>query len=749
MLRIARRVLPGLAVFAVVGLLTLVGAFRPLENDLLDARFKLLSRASTGDIVVVAIDSASLQRLPSWPWPRRYYAEVLDALYAAGAQRVVVDIDFSSTADAENDAALEAALARHGGETFLPIFQQVARPGSGEVSTTRPLDRFHRHVQLAAINVLPAADGLIRNYTPLRTLEDQTFPSTAFALAGARATAHGFTIDFAIDPATVASLSFVDVMAGAFAPSFVAGKSVIIGATAVELGDRHAVPVWRNIAGPTLTVIAAESMATGRDLRQLGAMPTLAITFFLALVLTPRLAAWPWRRGAAVIAGAGVGAFGGTIALQASSAVLVPIVPPLVTMVLAYAVGLVTSLDRQTLRLVVESLTALHRRALLDRIINQSDDGVLIIGSGGAIETANPSAYRILGRDEDTDLPAIDTLFETNDPLDQMHLRRLASGDSAAADHRLHELTVAASDGAEVAVEILVSEVKLDAPKQTADGGGEPVRNLICTIRDVTERKRMEAMRRQFMEESLRIARAKSAFFANMNHELRTPLNHIIGFAEVLHGGFFGKLSAKQTEYTGGIIASGQDLLQLIAEILEYADSEDGESRLAETVFEPTALVDEVVDLAKQRAGDRLIAVIDLSTRRKLPNLRADRRKLRQVLLNVLSNGIKFNNEPGHVSIDVTMGEKGLSFVIADDGVGMSDDQVAKALEPFARGEEAFKRSYEGHGLGLPLAKSLIGAHGGEIGLASAMGEGTTVTITLPKARMVAVAPAAARRGVA
>lgn len=737
-----RRYLPGVFVFALVASLTATGAFRSLENDLADTRFRLLQRPSLEHVAVVAIDSQSLRQLPSWPWPRRHYATVLDALFAAGASRVVLDIDFSSNSNPPDDAALEAALERHGERTFLPVFQQVVRDRSGERSlqTTRPLDRFRRHVQLAGINVMPAADGLIRDYAPLSHVGDEIYPSTGFTLANPVGVTGPFTIDFAIDPATVPHLSFADILAGTFSPADIAGRSLIIGATAVELGDRHAVPVWRNIAGPTLTALAAEAMVENRALQKIGTLPTLAITLAIALILTPRLANWSWRRGGAVVLGAMGGTFTGTVALQAAIPVMVTVVPPLMTILLAYVVGLAASLDRQTLRLVVESLTAVHRRALLDRIVQQSDDGILILAPNGKVDLANPATYRILGRDDRDPLPPIDTLFTADNAHDRLQLHLLATGDPAAADRRLHEFTVANSPETETTVEVLVSEVRVEvAPANRRRGTNAlPSRNLVCTIRDVSERKRLETVKRQFMEESLRIAKAKSSFFANMNHELRTPLNCIIGYAEMLHSGAFGKLSDKQFEYTGDIIGAGQDLLHLITEILEYADNQAGESELTETTFNIGELIAEVSAIAKERAGDNLIAVINLAGRHDQPQIRADRAKLRQILLNILSNGIKFNNEPGHVSIEVAQDHRGLSIIVIDDGIGMSEDQLAKASEPFTRGEEAFNRSYEGHGLGLPLAKSLIAAHGGEIGIASERGEGTTVTITLPNVRVIA-----------
>jgi len=233
---------------------------------------------------------------------------------------------------------------------------------------------------------------------------------------------------------------------------------------------------------------------------------------------------------------------------------------------------------------------------------------------------------------------------------------------------------------------------------------------------------------------------AKSHFLANMSHELRTPLNAILGFSEVLQNGIAGPLQSRQAEYIGLIRQSGEHLLQVINEILDLARIDAGKLELHEEVLDARRLVDDCIALIRDRAAKSLL---NLSTEieQDLPHLRADPTRLTEILLNLLSNAVKFTELGGIITTIVRRPQDdGVQFIVKDTGCGMSRDEIEVALEAFGQVDGGLARQHEGAGLGLPLARRLAELHGGSLTIESEKGRGTTVTVTLPRARVVSTA---------
>ncbi len=232
--------------------------------------------------------------------------------------------------------------------------------------------------------------------------------------------------------------------------------------------------------------------------------------------------------------------------------------------------------------------------------------------------------------------------------------------------------------------------------------------------------------------------RAKSNFMANMSHELRTPLNAILGFSSVLLAEFFGPVgSDKNKEYLLDIQQSGQHLLDLINDILDVSAIEVGAMDLQEENIKLADVVDSSIRLIKTRAEAgqvRVISSIDQDT----PMIHADGRRLRQVLINLLSNAVKFTPKEGEVSLHAELTEDGaLSLTVADTGIGMDEDGMSVALSPFGQVDRGLGKKHEGTGLGLPLSKGLMELHDGTLDVESKKGQGTSVTITFPKERVL------------
>jgi len=238
------------------------------------------------------------------------------------------------------------------------------------------------------------------------------------------------------------------------------------------------------------------------------------------------------------------------------------------------------------------------------------------------------------------------------------------------------------------------------------------------------------------LEAAAASSQAKSQFLATMSHELRTPLNAIIGFSELLKGEALGALGdPRYVEYATDIHNSGTHLLSLINDVLDFSKIEAGRLELIEEPLEVGEVVSDCVRLISQEARD---AGLELASEipEGLPLVMADRRRLKQIALNLLSNAMKFTPSGGRIGVKVVAGDAGVAMSVADTGVGMSPEQIPLAMEPFSQVDSRLSRVHEGTGLGLPLCRHLAEAHGGRLDIKSAPGEGTTVTITFPVERV-------------
>ena len=230
-------------------------------------------------------------------------------------------------------------------------------------------------------------------------------------------------------------------------------------------------------------------------------------------------------------------------------------------------------------------------------------------------------------------------------------------------------------------------------------------------------------------------SQAKSHFLANMSHELRTPLNAMIGFSNIIATEMMGPVgNARYVEYAADIHASARHLLDLIVDILDFSKIEAGKMQVHEDRVNLAEVLSFCRSQVELRAGQAGIT-IQVRPDSTLPAVHADSRKLKQAIINLLTNAIKFSPRGGTVTLQASVRPNGLAIAVSDQGIGMAPDQIALALEPFGQLENGFAKSREGTGLGLSLTRSLIALHGGDLTLESALGQGTTATILLPPTR--------------
>jgi diguanylate cyclase (GGDEF)-like protein/PAS domain S-box-containing protein len=387
-----------LALFAVVALLQASGRLAFLEHHAGDARFRILAREVPSDIVVIGIDAASLSQLNEWPWPRSYHGQLIDTVARGAPRRVFIDIDFSSASDPANDARLEAALASWPGEPIiLPAFVQQASGAETDLIVSRPLARFERHAALASVNQPPAPDGLVRGFRRVWIQGGATMPSVVGVLEGIDTGAES-AIDFSIAPSSFGFYSYIEVLSGRIDPAEFRGKTVFIGATALELNDILAVPVHRAVPGVVVQALALETARQGAP-RQL---PAWLSWIALALV-TAGMAwlahVWGWRRNLAALAGGIALLCALSLYAFAFHRLVIEVVPATVALALVFVVASLRALDEQTLRAVAYALGIRRRDALLKSIVESYTDCIVCVDATGAIRIANPAAARLLDRD--------------------------------------------------------------------------------------------------------------------------------------------------------------------------------------------------------------------------------------------------------------------------------------------------------------------------------------------------------------
>ena len=256
------------------------------------------------------------------------------------------------------------------------------------------------------------------------------------------------------------------------------------------------------------------------------------------------------------------------------------------------------------------------------------------------------------------------------------------------------------------------------------------------SMEDITKRKEAELALREAKVHSDMANRSKTEFIANMSHELRTPLNAIIGFSEIMKNEVMGPLGADMyRDYVKDIHKSGRGLLKIINEILDISKIESGDRELNESEFSFVPLVETCIDLHKAKTQDKRITVANNA--KDLPYLIGEELAVKQIIANIYSNAVKFTPESGRITLMSAFDHDGsLRFSISDTGVGLTKDEIQKALSPFGQIDNALDRSGSGAGLGLTLSKSMMKLHGGDLEILSEKGIGTTVSLIFPPERV-------------
>ena len=382
---------PHLFVIVALAIVLSSGWHNALRHALADLRFGWQTRQASGDIVVVAIDAPSIDKIGVWPWPRRLHAELIQQLQKADVQDIALDVDFSTPSDAASDRDFAAALENAGGSVVLPSFQQ---PGIDRttIHINRPLPQFTDHSWPALVNVEVGPDGLVRHYPFGEKLDGTFVPSMASVLAGQYAENRApFLIDFSIRTTAIPKVSFADVLRGDEATlRQLKGKKVIVGGTALELGDRFSVPNGAIMSGPVLQTLAAESLLQHRALQWTSSLVTLAGLGLLALVML-----LTWRR---LSAGLRVGLLVGTIVAVEAFAFVLQMVFPLVLDTSLFDIAIVVYIAAIALdEIDIRDLLGRVAESRFQRVAMSLGDGLICTDADYLITDWNPGATAIFG----------------------------------------------------------------------------------------------------------------------------------------------------------------------------------------------------------------------------------------------------------------------------------------------------------------------------------------------------------------
>ena len=731
------RLVCGLAAFALALLIFLSGSLEFIERPLLEQRFQLDHREADSKFVIVEIDPQSLRQIGTWPWKRSLHALLIDRLTAADVDTIIFDVDFSLASSETEDQALENALARRSGRTVLAAFRQWSE-SEGVFVDVGPLPRFAQHGEVAAANVFPESDGLVWQLPIVQAWDGLLIPSIPSSVARRLLSeaerdgqAEKLWIDYSIDPATIERYSFADVARGAVDPALLTGKTILVGATAVELGDNVATPIYRSLPGVFVQMIAAQSLVQGRALRDIPFSVT-ALALFLSTIGIAFLT-WRLRPGIGLAVNIATNATAFVVAhiVQVKSGLLVPVAPIIVGVFLSGTFVVMIRFRELGLKVIAERLARLRSQALMANVAENAFDALITIDKNCQILSVNNAAVRIfrVSRAKATGLKMsefyLPSKLTDSADFDQVLAQAVASG---LPQHILCRRRTGRAFHADMAVTRLEEE----------HGGG-----LILLMRDIDRRVKAEK-RAQRRERELRVAkqkaemanRAKTEFLANMSHELKTPLNAVMGFAEVMQNELFGPLgSPNYKEYANDIYDGGARLLATVTDVLDFARIEDGKLELREEEIDLGDLMTRLGNLSRERAEE---AGLTLNIEPPTENIFfvADERLIKQALGAIVSNAIKFNKEEGHVTLSLSLDSNGDALLsVSDSGIGIAEEQIETCFKAFGQADSSLQRTYEGAGLGLTLANAYIESHGGRIQIDSRVNEGTRVTIVLPAER--------------
>ncbi|MDH3689125.1 MAG: CHASE2 domain-containing protein, partial [Gammaproteobacteria bacterium] len=411
---------PALVAYTITSLIYWSGMLAPAQRFLTDVSWFTLQKPVSSDIVLVQLDAKTLREESTFPWPRRYHADVTRKVAEAGARRLFLYFDFSTESTPEADQEFEDVLKTEAdGRVLLPAFSKYRESQNGlESGLVFPTSRFREHVTVVSTNFLLESDALARKFVLSDPGHVPPLPSAAAILNGwVDPPAEALSLDFSIIPDSFQRLSYIDVLQGKYDPQTFKDKLVIIGATANKLGELIPtstfeqlisgetarklgefvpVPRFRSLPAPLVHAIAYESIKRG----PLTVVPSWTIMFgcmLSALLLGRVFNAVTWRWGLLIVVGTIAAGFLGSLAGISLVRGIADLTPFYVVVLLSFFLTILAKLDQQTLRLWLQKIELTRKDVILRNIVNTSTDAIITVNENGAVEVSNPAAEQMFG----------------------------------------------------------------------------------------------------------------------------------------------------------------------------------------------------------------------------------------------------------------------------------------------------------------------------------------------------------------
>lgn len=759
------RLLPGAIAAVIVALLLQGQAFRPLEQMAYRSLFDLRGPQPPDErLVVVAIDDASLRELGLFPWPRHYYSQLLDQVTRQGASVVAIAVLWSEPSD--DDAELALALQRQGVTVLaqawdadnlplLPVPElEQAAIGTGHIMRREETDGLVRHITLLLRGQPALAVAALQAYS----LVAGPVPHPNFE--------QPLWLNWPGPAAEFKTYSFVDVLWGRLPAMALQNKIVIVGATAAGL-DPLVTPFDRNppTSGVYLQATAMHNLLHNNALRPLDSPYLWLVLLLGAPGLSWLMARWNTSQQLAAIVGL-CSSWGLLSLLLFHAQYWLPTVAPIGLLIATAALAALSDRLREDylLRRQVTELWQEYHQDLLSythttgvawnpapplprprgailqvaqladlaqqlgrsqamqiAIARTLPVGLLAADADGLIWFCNPVAKQRFAIEAGSPIQAAVVPHWLSADQWQTSLNELKTGNTSRYSglywhNRWFDLSL----------QPLPISVPLNLPTAPPPASG-----ILLLLEEITEHKQAEAALQRAKTAALREAqrsaaasRAKGDFLAHMSHELRTPLNVILGFAQVM--GHDQSLHLEHRNHLKIINRSGQHLLGLINDVLEMSKIEAGRIQLHETRFDLHYLLQDLDDMVRAKAQAKGLQLI-IQTADDLPqHIAADEGKLRQILLNLVGNAIKFT-EAGSVTVRVHplhSRSVTLAFEVEDTGIGIAAEALEQLFQPFTQ-VNAKDHSEAGTGLGLAISRRFVRLMGGDITVQSTPGQGS------------------------
>ncbi len=738
----------GISIFLILitTILCYTDALWTFDRFFYDQQLRLFSRAVSKEIVIIQVDEKSLKAIGRWPWSRSLHAQLLDKLSTIQTQGIGLDFIFAEP-DRNNPAAdlLLANAIKHNRQIVLPVIFEYSEQ---TVIETPPLPIFAQHAHLGHAHANPDKDGVHRSVYLKAGLGAAHWSSLALTLYNLQKKTplkpHGQRTQHAVhqhqliedyqiwlpfydNQHTFTHISYLDVLTNEIPITFFKNKYVLIGLTASGLDYTELTPISRDnqqINGIDFIAAILDSL-----IKQVFWQP---LPFFAQLIITLMMVILSiciyLRHSLRQILCLNIGLFLFTlcfsvILLHLTHYWFAPSVALFIA-IISYPLWSWRYIDN-----IIQTLFSERKRALIT--LNAVTDCVITTSPEGIIEYVNPATQKILALKESE---LIGELIDKNILLTipNQHIENLLSIIKQSllekktfeyAQCELNSLLTQSPLIVNFTISPLINKNNIVCGAVLTF---HDVSKLISITNELIKKAREQAELELKKDQAEQANKAKSQFLSHMSHELRTPLNAILGYSQLMQYDDESPLCEEHLGYIEEIILAGNHLLELINELLDLGKIESGHVNLNVTDVRFQELLNECVGFIKPMAANYAIHFLPKADNLGTFVLHVDRQRAKQILLNFMSNAIKYNRPDGSVTISgFVRDEKFLRVCITDTGKGLSELQQAKLFQPFQR-LEAEKTTIEGTGIGLVITKQLAELMGGNVGVESQLEVGST-----------------------